>query len=426
VAKTLCIFALIIIYKNLNLEYFIAKRLIAAKSYKSSISSPIIKIAIAAIAIGIIMMIMAVATGVGLQDKIREKVSAFNGHIIISNFDDNQSQVTTEPISIKQSFYPKFKNVEGISHVQAVASKAGIIRTEKAFEGIIYKGVGKDYDFTNLDEYLVSGKIPNLKSELNTEVLISEYLAKRLQLKVGDKFLTFFMKENGKLPNKRNFLITGIYNSGFQEFDATYIIGDIRHVQLINKWQPTQVGAFEVFVDDFTQLKEKGEEVYKEIPPTYNSTTIAEKYYSIFEWLKLFDFNIMVILIVMIVVATINMAVALLVLILERTQMIGILKAMGANNWNVRRIFLYNAFYLIVRGLFWGNLIALSLLFIQKYFGVIQLNPENYYVNQAPVSINLGHILLLNAGTIVICLLVLLIPSYIITKISPVKAIKFD
>ncbi len=425
-AKTLCIFALIIIFKTLNLEYFIAKRLIAAKSYKSSISSPIIKIAITAIAIGIIMMIMAVATGVGLQDKIREKVSAFNGHIIISNFDDNQSQVTTEPISIKQSFYPKFKNVEGISHVQAVASKAGIIRTEKAFEGIIYKGVGKEYNFTNLEEYLVEGKIPNLKSELNTEVLISEYLAKRLQLKVGDKFLTFFMKESGKLPNKRNFLITGIYNSGFQEFDATYVIGDIRHVQLINKWQPTEVGAFEVFVDDFTQLKEKGEEVYKEIPPTYNSTTIAEKYYSIFEWLKLFDFNIIVILIVMIVVATINMVVALLVLILERTQMIGILKAMGATNWNIRKIFLYNAFYLIVRGLFWGNLIALSLLFIQKYFGIIQLNPENYYVNQAPVSINLVHILLLNAGTIVVCLLVLLIPSYIITKISPVKAIKFD
>ena len=410
----------------MNLEYFIAKRLIAAKSYKSSISSPIIKIAITAIAIGIFMMIMAVATGVGLQDKIREKVSAFNGHIIISNFDDNQSQVTTEPISIKQSFYPKFKNVDGISHVQAVASKAGIIRTEKAFEGIIYKGVGKEYNFANLEEYLVEGKIPNLKSELNTEVLISEYLAKRLQLKVGDKFLTFFMKENGKLPNKRNFLITGIYNSGFQEFDATYVIGDIRHVQLINKWQPTEVGAFEVFVDDFTQLKEKGEEVYKEIPPTYNSTTIAEKYYSIFEWLKLFDFNIIVILIVMIVVATINMVVALLVLILERTQMIGILKAMGATNWNIRKIFLYNAFYLIVRGLFWGNLIALSLLFIQKYFGIIQLNPENYYVNHAPVSINLAHILLLNAGTIVVCLLVLLIPSYIITKISPVKAIKFD
>ena len=414
------------VIKTLNLEYFIAKRLIAAKSYKSSISSPIIKIAITAIAIGIIMMIMAVATGVGLQDKIREKVSAFNGHIIISNFDDNQSQVTTEPISINQSFYPKFKNVSGISHVQAVASKAGIIRTEKAFEGIIYKGVGKDYNFSNLEEYLVEGKIPNLKSELNTEVLISEYLAKRLELKVGDKFLTFFMKENGKMPNKRNFLITGIFNSGFQEFDATYIIGDIRHIQLINKWQPTEVGAFEVFVDDFTKIKEKGEEVYNEIPPTYNSITIEDKYYSIFEWLKLFDFNILVILIVMIIVATINMVVALLVLILERTQMIGILKAMGASNWNVRKIFLYNAFYLIARGLFWGNAIALSLLFLQKIFCVVQLDPENYYVNEAPVSINLLHILLLNIGTVGVCLLVLLIPSYIITKISPVKAIRFD
>jgi len=412
--------------KTLNLEYFIAKRLIAAKSYKSSISSPIIKIAITAIAIGIIMMIMAVATGVGLQDKIREKVSAFNGHIIISNFDDNQSQVTTEPISINQSFYPKFKSVEGIHHVQAVATKAAIIRTEKAFEGVIYKGVGNDYDFTYLQEYLVEGKIPNLKSELNTEVLISEYLAKRLQLKVGDKFLTFFMKDNGKLPNKRNFLITGIFSSGFQEFDATYVLGDIRHIQLINKWEPTQIGAFEVFVEDFSKIKEKGEEVYKEIPPTYNSITIEEKYYSIFEWLKLFDFNILVILIVMIVVATINMVVALLVLILERTQMIGILKAMGANNWNVRKIFLYNAFYLIARGLFWGNLIAISLLVIQKFFGVIQLNPENYYVNEAPVSINLLHIALLNIGTVIVCLLVLLIPSYIITKISPVKAIRFD
>ena len=412
--------------KTLNLEYFIAKRLIAAKSYKSSISSPIIKIAITAIAIGIIMMIMAVATGVGLQNKIREKVAAFNGHIVISNFDDNQSQVTTEPISIEQNFYPKFQNIDGINHIQAVASKAGIIRTENAFEGIIYKGVGTDYDFTNLEEYLVAGKIPNLKSELNTEILISEYLAKRLDLNVGDKFLTFFMKEKGKLPNKRNFLITGIFNSGFPEFDAAYIIGDIRHVQLINKWKPTEVGAFEVFVNDFSKIKQIGEQVYKEIPPTYNSSTIEEKYYSIFEWLKLFDFNILVILIVMIVVSTINMVVALLVLILERTQMIGILKAMGANNWNIRKIFLYNAFYLIARGLFWGNLIAISLLLIQKTFGVVQLNPENYYVSQAPVSINLFHILLLNAGTVLVCLLVLMIPSYIITKISPAKAIRFD
>ena len=410
----------------LNLEYFIAKRLITSKEYKSSISAPIIKIAIAAIAIGMVMMIISIATGIGLQQKIRQKVAAFNGHIIISNFDENESQVSTKPVSIKQDFYPKFKSIEGIHHVQAVATKAGIIRTEAAFEGIIFKGVGKDYDWNNLKEYIVKGRIPNLSANLNPEVIISQYLANRLNLKVGDKFNTFFMKENGnQLPNLRVFTIVGIYNSGFQEFDSTYIIGDIRHLQRINRWQPDQVGSFEVFIDDFTQIKQKGAEVYDQTSSLLDTKTIIEKYYYIFEWLQLFDFNIIVILIVMIVVATINMVVALLVMILERTQMIGILKSLGADNWSVRKIFLYNASYLIFKGLLWGNIIGIGLLLIQKYFGVIQLNPENYYVNQAPVYINWFYILLLNIGTILICLLVLFLPSYIITKISPVKAIKF-
>jgi lipoprotein-releasing system permease protein len=410
----------------LNLEYFIAKRLITSKEYKSSISAPIIKIAIAAIAIGMVMMIISIATGIGLQQKIRQKVAAFNGHIIISNFDENESQVSTKPVSIKQDFYPKFKNIEGIHHVQAVATKAGIIRTEAAFEGIIFKGVGKDYDWNNLKEFIVNGRIPNLSANLNPEVIISQYLANRLNLKVGDKFNTFFMKENGnQLPNLRVFTIVGIYNSGFQEFDSTYIIGDIRHLQRINRWQPNQVGSFEVFIDDFTQIKQKGAEVYDQTSSLLDTKTIIEKYYYIFEWLQLFDFNIIVILIVMIVVATINMVVALLVMILERTQMIGILKSLGADNWSVRKIFLYNASYLIFKGLLWGNLIGIGLLLIQKYFGIIQLNPENYYVNQAPVYINWFYILLLNIGTILICMLVLFLPSYIITKISPVKAIKF-
>lgn len=411
----------------MNLEYFIAKRLITAKERKSSISAPIIKIAIAAIAIGMVMMIVSVATGIGLQQKIREKVSAFNGHIIISNFDDNQSQGSVTPISTHQDFYPRFTAVEGINHIQAVASKAGIIRTESAFEGLIFKGVGKDYQWKNIREYIVSGKIPDCANQLNNEILISQYLANRLNLKLGATFNTFFMKEgNNQLPNLRVFKVVGIYNSGIQEFDASYIIGDIRHVQRINKWQPNQVGAFEVFVDDFTQIKTKGEEVYEQTNSTLDTQTIAEKYYYIFEWLQLFDFNIIVILIVMIAVATINMVVALLVLILERTQMIGILKALGANNWTIRKVFLYNAFYLMTRGLFWGNLIGIGLLLIQKYFGIIQLNPENYYVNEAPVYLNWMYIVALNIGTIAICLLVLLIPSYIITKISPVKAIRFD
>ncbi|MBC7525521.1 MAG: ABC transporter permease [Flavobacterium sp.] len=410
----------------MNLEYFIAKRLNTAKDYKSSISAPIIKIAITAIALGIIMMIISVATGTGLQQKIRQKVSAFNGDIIISSYNNNQSDVSTEPVFINQNFYPKFKIVEGIKHVQAVANKAGIIRTETAFEGIIFKGVGNDYDWDNLKEYLIQGQIPHFKSNLNNDVLISQYLCNRLHLKLGDSFNTFFMKEGeNKLPNSRRFKISGIFNSGFQEFDASYIIGDLRHIQKINKWDSNQVGSFEVFVDDFTKIQQKADEVYKQIASTLDSKSIIEKYYYIFDWLKLFDFNIIVILIVMIVVSTINMVVALLVLILERTQMIGILKSLGANNWQIRKIFLLNASYIIFRGLTFGNFIAISILLIQKFTGFIKLNPENYYVNQAPVEINLFYILVLNVSIVLICLCVLLIPSYIITKITPSRVLRY-
>ena len=410
----------------MNLEYFIAKRLIVSKSYKSSVSSPIIKIAILAIALSILMMVMSVATGIGLQQKIREKLSAFNGHVIVSNFDDNQSQVTVEPIDSRLLPVSQLKKNGFITHVQPIITKGALIRTETDVEGIIFKGVDASYQWKNLKEFLVEGKIPTYKEGDINEVLISQFLANRLKLKVGSSFNTFFMKTQGKLPSMRKFKIAGIYNSGFQEFDSSYIIGNIEHLQRINKWQPSQVGAYEIFIDDFSKLDERAEEIYKTIPPTFNSTSISEKYFSVFEWLKLFDFNILVILIIMIGVATINMVVALLVLILERTQLIGMLKALGANNWSVRKIFLYNAAHLISRGLLWGNGIAILLLVVQKKFEIIKLNPESYYVSSAPVDINLQHILLLNVGTILICVLVLLIPSYLITKISPIKALKFD
>lgn len=372
-------------------------------------------------------MIVSIATGVGLQQKIRQKIASFNGHIIISGFTGNQSDVSKDPISVNQKFYPKFNSVKGIRHIQAVASKAGMIRTETAFEGIVYKGVGKDYDWANINEFLVEGRIPNLKANLTTEVIISQFLANRLDLKLGQSFNTFFMKEDlNKMPKSRRFQIVGIFNSGFQEFDSSFILGDIRHVQMINRWKQDQVGSFEVFVDDFSSIQTKTNEVYNEIPSTLNVQPITEKFYYIFEWLQLFDVNIIVILIIMIIVATINMIVALLVLILERTQMIGILKAMGTNNWSIRKIFLYNAFYLILRGLFWGNLIGIGFLILQKQFGIVKLNPESYYVNVAPVDINLFYIAALNIGTIVVCLIVLLVPSYIITKISPAKTIRFE
>ncbi|HRN98690.1 MAG TPA: FtsX-like permease family protein [Flavobacterium sp.] len=411
----------------MNVAYFIARRLVSDKKYKSSISAPIIKIAVWAVGIGMAMMLISLATGIGLQQKIREKVSAFNGHIIISTFDDNQSEVSVIPISKKQDFYPKFTSVPGIRHIQAVASKAGIIRTETAFEGIIFKGIGPDYDWTYVREYIADGKVPNVKNAVSNEILMSRYLANRLQLKVGDRFNTFFTKTTGnQLPYARNFTVSGIYDSGFQEFDATHILGDIRHVQHMNKWVENEVGAFEVFVDDFDAIAPKAREVYDQTPSTLDTRAITAKYAYIFDWLKLFDFNIVVILGIMILVATINMVVALLVLILERTQMIGILKAMGADNLTVRKVFLYNALHLIVRGLFWGNAVGIGLLLIQKYTGVIKLNPENYYVNEAPVLINWMYVLALNAGTVIVCLVTLLIPSYIITRISPVKAIRFD
>ncbi len=406
---------------------FIAKRIIASKRYKNSVSSPIIRISILAIAIGIAVMLFSVATGVGLQKKIKEKISGFNGDIQISHYDANNSKVTVTPISRNQDFYPDFEGVPNVKKVQVFATKAGIIRTPNEFEGIVLKGVDKDYDWSFFNSYLKSGRVPRFDEELSNEVLLSNKTAGRLRLETGDIFHMFFVKDDPNLaPNSRKFEVAGIFDSGFEEFDETFIIGDIRHIQRINKWDKDQVGGFEVFIHDFDRLKNTGAEVYRSIDPTLNALTTAEKYPAIFEWLSLFDTNIVVIIGVMILIAGINMITALLVLILERTQMIGVLKALGNQNWSIRRIFLYNAAYLIGKGLFWGNLVGLGLLLIQKYFGVIRLNPETYYVNEAPVYISVPAWLLINVGTLLLCLLMLLIPSYIVSKISPVKAIKFD
>ena len=373
------------------------------------------------------MMLVSFATGMGLQEKIREKIAAFNGHIIIESYDNNSSQVSLMPVSLDQDFYPEFQNVSGISHIQAVATKAGIIRTETDFEGVIVKGVGADYKWKNFKDFIIEGELPDFKDNLNEDVLISQYQANRLGFKIGDKVITYFPREGfDKAPLLRAFVVKGIYNSGFQEFDELYVLADIRHIQRLNSWDKDQVGGFEVFIDDFNQLDQKGAEVYENTSSFLDTRTIKQKYYSIFEWLSLFDFNIALIIGIMILVAGINMITALLVLILERTQMIGILKALGGGDWSIRKIFLYNAAYLIVLGLFWGNLIGLGLLFLQKYFKLFPLNPETYYVTEVPVYIGWEYILAVNMGTLVLCVFMLLIPSIIITKISPVKAMKFD
>ncbi|WP_420604318.1 ABC transporter permease [Flagellimonas sp.] len=413
----------------MNLELFIAKRLITGKEHKISISAPIIKIAIAAIAIGIVMMLIAIATGVGLKQKIREKVAAFNGHIQISNYDNNISEVSITPVELEQDFYPEFKDVDGVAHVQGVATKGGIIRTEDTFEGMLAKGVGKDYNWSVFKEYVVDGRLPDYSAKLNDEVLISRMMANRLQLGVGDSFFSFFLKDGdaSRVPNNRKFQIVGIYDSGFEEFDATYVFVDIRHIQRMNKWSETEIGNFEVFLSDFDELEEKSNEIYSKTPSDLDAVNIKTKYFRIFEWIGLFDFNIGLIIGIMIIVGGINMITALLVLILERTQMIGVLKALGSDNWSIRKVFLYNASYLIIIGLLWGNGIGLGLLYLQHKFRFFKFpNPEEYYIEYIPVQIDLPMILLLNLGVMILCLLMLLLPSYIITKITPVKAIKFE
>ena len=410
----------------MNYELFIAKRIIASKAYKSSVSKPIIKIAIIAVALGLIMMLLSLAIGVGMQRRIREKVSAFSGHVIISAFDANKSDVTLKPISKNQDFYPNFDAVSGVKKVQVYATIAGIIRTAKDFEGVIFKGVASDYDWNLFQSYLVKGRLPNLNTaKKSKEMLISQTIANRLGLDIGSTFNTFFFDESGK-SKARNFTVVGIYKTAFDEFDKAYIIGDIRHIQKLNHWKKDEVGGFEVLLDDFDSIDEKGKAIYSETFSTLNTQTIKEKYADIFEWLKLFDTNIAMIIIIMIFVAGINMITALLVLILERTQMIGMLKALGASDLSIRKVFLYNAAHILFKGLLWGNAIGLALIGIQYYLQPMKLDAETYYVDHVPVSIDLSTIVFLNIGVLILCLLILIVPSIVIAKISPVKAIKFD
>ena len=410
----------------MNYELFVAKRIISGKEYKSSISSPIIKIAIAAISLGLVIMLIAIATGDGLREKIRSKISGFKGHIQITKYDANNSDVSVIPIDKNQNFYPKLSTINGIKNIQIYANQVGLIRTKTDFEGIIYKGVSTDYDWTFFKEYLVAGKIPNFNQKRTRDILLSKTIVNRLKLKLNDTInVTFFKNKTSKLPSNRKLVITGIYNTGFLEFDKNIMIGDIRQIQLLNRWNENEVGGFEVILENFDDLEHIGAKVYNEIDSTLDATTIASSYPGLFEWIELFDNNTWFIIIIMILVAGINMITALLVLILERIPMVGILKAMGSSNLSIRKIFLYNASYLIFVGLFWGNIIGLFLLFAQKYGGFITLDAATYYVSEVPVSIDFLSVLLLNMGTLVLCFMMLLIPSMIITKIQPSKSIKF-
>jgi len=414
----------------MNIEYFIAKR-IHFQQGKKNVSRPAVRIATIAIALGLAVMIVAVAVVLGFKQEIRNKMIGFGGHIQITNFDTNNTYEMA-PIKAEKAFLDKIKRIPDVKHVEAFATKPGIIKTKTEFQGIVLKGINQDFDWSFFKSNLVEGDILHVsKDSLENKVLISKYLANLLGLKLGDKFLTYFIQDQIR---SRKFTITGIYSTNFVEYDKLFIITDLRHVQQLNDWESSEISGLELLINDFDRIDQAGEAVNSiagDIVSTngnaYYTQTIKEINPQIFGWLELLDMNVWVILGLMLAVAGFNMISGLLILILERTSMIGILKSTGATNWSVRKIFLYHSFFLIGKGMLWGNVIGLSLCAIQYFTGIIPMpDPESYYVEIVPVVFNWFYIFLLNAGTLAASVLMMIGPSYLITKISPAKIIRYE
>ena len=414
----------------MNTELFIAKRITFDKENKQSISRPIIKICIFGISLGLAVMIISVAVVVGFKHEIRKKVIGFGSHIQIVNYDLNTS-FETSPISRNQHFYPSLDTIKGIKHIQVFATKPGIIKTRADIQGAIVKGVGSDFDWSFFNENLVEGKSFNVVDSAKTnEVLISKYLSLLLKLKVGDKFIMYFIDNR---PRPRSFTVSGIYETSLEEFDRQFILADIGHIKKLNNWEDDEISGFEVLIDNYNDIDYMTYVVRSIAGSTFDDEgqklqviNIKEKYPQIFDWLNLIDKNVWIILGLMLTVAAFNMISGLLILILDRTNMIGILKAIGTGNKSIKNIFLYQSAFLMVKALFWGNIIGLGICWIQDYFKVLKLDQTSYFIDYAPIDFNLFHIIILNIGTLVITMIILLLPSIIISNINPVKTIRFN
>ncbi len=405
---------------------FIARRMRVNPSYKGTVSIQIIKIAKVAVALGMSMILIAVATGKGLQQEIQDKTVAFNGHLVVAPFENSESQISILPITDDPSIFEMLKNEEGVTHVNRVALKGGLLKFSDQFEGIIFKGVAQDYQWEKLKRFLVEGRVPVLGKKTSNEILLSQVIAQRLSIEVGDELSAYFQNSQiQQLPNVRKFKVVGLFLSGFPDFDENFVLGDLRHIQRINKWKDNEIGAYEIFTTDLKTAIKTGSSVYNKLPSDLDVIEITRQYATIFQWISLFDFNILIIIIVMIVVGVINMSTALLVLILDRSSMIGLLKSLGAGNRLIQKVFLYNGVAIMSKGLLWGNLVGLLFFLTQKYWGWIRLDPETYYVNVAPVSLDLWDFLLLNFGFLLVSSLLLWIPSLIISSISPARVLRF-
>ena len=416
-----------------NTELFIARRIFADPENRKRFSRSIISFALFGIAFGVMIMILSVAVVTGFKKEIRDKVIGFGSHLQLVNFDSNSS-FETLPVSKNQVWLPKLTSMKGISHVQVFATKPGIIKTDEEMTGIVLKGVGPDFDWRFFKENLVAGSVFSVSDSGSTDkVLISSQVAAEMKLKVGDPMYCYFLNDEATNQRMRKLHVEGIYHSSLEEFDRLFVLADIQQIRKLNNWQSDQVSGFELTVDNFDKLDEMSKRVkaltlhYSEQDSTILRTvSITSKYPQIFDWLNLLDMNVWIILTLIILVAGFNMVSGLLILILERTSMIGTLKAIGSNNFSIRKIFLYLAFFLIGRGMFWGNVLGIGFCFLQSYFHLFRLDATSYYLQYVPVNLKVTDILLLNAGTLVITLLMLIVPSWYISRISPDRALRFD
>jgi len=417
----------------LNIDLYIARRIFSAKENRNKLSHRIVNIALFGIVLGLVVLILSVAIVTGYKSEVGRKVIGFGSHLQIVNLDSNQS-FETSPISQNQPFINDLKNIEGIRHVQVFATKPGIIRTDDEIQGVVLKGIGPDFDWSFFQENKVAGEPFQVQDTIRSnKVWVSKQMADLLKLNLGDDLNMFFINASEAVPRQRKFQLAGIYKTSLEEFDRMFVLVDINHIRKLNNWKNDEVSGFEILVNDFKQLSEQEKAVHnlllrntKPEEPVLQVISIKEKYRHIFDWLSLLDMNVWVILVLMVLVAGFNMVSSLLVIILERTQMIGILKAMGARNWSIRKVFLYFSLLLILKALVLGNILGIGICLIQQYTHVIKLDPSSYYLEYVPINLSVWHILLLNVGTVLITILMLLLPSYFITKVSPEKTIRFE
>ncbi len=417
----------------MNTELFISNRLFFDKTNKRFLSKRIIRVALFGIALGLAVMIVSVAVITGFKREIRNKVIGFGAHIQITNFDARNSY-ELPPISKNQDFLPNVENIKGIEKIQVFATKPGMIKTDEAIQGIVFKGVNQAYDWDFFKNNLIEGALPVFSEDTRSnEILLSENVSNLLKLNIGDLAVLFFINENETTPRMLQLKICGIYRTGLEEFDNLFVVGDLRQIQRLNDWQPDEISGFEILVNDFDRIESIEQQVrialidYSQADKAIlRSESITRQYPQIFDWLSILDMNVWVILFLMVMVAGFNMISGLLVLMLERSTMIGILKALGSPNRSIRKVFLYLSVFLTARGMLWGNLIGISLVLLQNWFHIIKLNPASYYVDVVPVNFSLLHILLLNVGCLAIVTLMLVVPSYFVSKISPEKTIRFD